>query len=272
MSGQYFSPDSMLWKVDREMILLAGGGRALLMQLAHPKIAAGVAEHSHFQRDPLARLQRTMGAMWSIVFDEIEQAQEALQQVKNTHTKVHGKRDGGTGQAGGIAYDALDPDLLLWVHATLVDSALTTYERFVKALTNGDKCQYYEGTKKLAKLFEVPDEKVPDSLDAFRMYMSDMVEGGLLTVTPTARLLAQEILYPAPRLMRLGAPLFKFITAGLLPAELREAYQLKWNGQKESWLQRTAVMTRTLLPFIPSRLRIAPQARAAEKRLKLPRA
>jgi len=268
MSRQHFCPDSMLWKVDREMILLLGGGRALLMQLAHPKIAAGVAEHSRFQGDPLRRLQRTMGAMWSIVFDEIEQAEQALQQVRNTHRKVRGKRSLGTGAVGAITYDALDPDLLLWVHATLVDSALVAYELFVGALTHAEGHQYYEATKKLAMLFEISEEKVPDSLEAFGVYMNRMVEGDSLIVTPTARLLAQEILYPGPWLIRLTAPLFNLITVGLLPAKLREAYQLKWNGRKEDWLQCMAFVTRKVLPFVPSLLRFAPHARAAEKRLR----
>src|SRR5256886_15886523 len=109
---RFFSPDEMIWQVDREMVLLLAGGRALLMQLAHPKVAAGVAEHSHFKDDPLGRLHRTMSTMWSIVFDEAPKAQAALAQVKTIHSKVRGVIRHAE-PVPPAAHDALDPELLL---------------------------------------------------------------------------------------------------------------------------------------------------------------
>src|SRR5262249_32261449 len=129
---RFFSPDTMIWQVDREMVLLLAGGRALLMQLAHPKVAAGVAKHSHFRDDPLGRLYRTMGAMWSIVFDEASKARASLEQVKNVHRRIHGIISPAESVSLGTPYDALDVKLLLWVHATLVDSAMVAYDLFVK--------------------------------------------------------------------------------------------------------------------------------------------
>src|ERR1043166_5444274 len=124
MTERFFAPGSAIWRVDREMALLLGGGRALLMQIAHPKIAAGVADHSRFATDPLARLKQTMETMWSIVFDDRARAQASLDRLGRVHERVQGR------VPNGPSYSARDPELLLWVHATLVDSALVTYDRF----------------------------------------------------------------------------------------------------------------------------------------------
>ena len=205
--------------------------------------------------------------MWSIVFDEMEQAQASLQRVKDIHGRVHGILRESNILPIGTPYDAQDPDLLLWVHATLVDSAILTYELFVRPLSAQDKAQYYDETKTLALLFEVPQYKIPVSLDAFNAYMSAMIAGDVISVGPTARALAEEILHPRPLVLKLGGPLFAFITAGLLPQGLREAYELKWNERKERKLQFLAALVRGMLPFVPSLVRIVPHARAAQKRL-----
>ena len=119
------------------MVLLLAGGRALLMQLAHPKVAAGVAEHSHFKADPLGRLYRTMSAMWSIVFDETSAARASLEQVKSVHRRIHGIVSPAESLPFGTHYDALDIELLLWVHATLIDSAMVAYDHFRQAAGAG---------------------------------------------------------------------------------------------------------------------------------------
>src|SRR5512132_2907675 len=152
---RFFSRDAMLWQVDREMVLLLAGGRALLMQLAHPKVATGVAEHSHFKADPLGRLYRTMSAMWSIGFDEASEARASLEQVKSVHRRIHGIASPAESLPFGIPYDALDVELLLWVHATLIDSAMVAYNIFVKPLAPDEKARYYDHSKKVAYLFDI---------------------------------------------------------------------------------------------------------------------
>jgi len=262
-SGSLFSSDSMIWRVDRELVLLLGGGRALLMQMAHPKVARGVAEHSSFRQDPLRRLNRTMNTMWSIVFDEPAQAEVSLKRVKEIHRAV---RSGSTAKApGDFSYDARDPELLFWVHATLVDSALVTYDRFVRPLSPEEKSRYYDETKDLARLFAIPEEAIPLSLEAFQAYLKGMMEHGAISVGPTAHLLAREILYPRPWLLRAGSPLSTFITVGLLPEPLREAYGLEWNEGREKSFRLLGGTVRGLLPLLPDLLRVVPQARAAEK-------
>jgi len=265
-SRGFFSPQSAVWRVDREMALLLGGGRALLMQLAHPKIAAAVADHSSFREDPLGRLYRTMNRMWSIVFDEIDQARTSLEQVKEVHRKVYGTMKPGDILPPGSPYSALEPDLLFWVHATLVDSAPLTYDLFVRPLSLRERAEYYDETKRLARLFEVPEERIPISLEAFEAYMNAKLSGGEIAVGATALALAPEILRPRPLLLRTGSPLFSLITAGLLPGSLREAYGLPWDNKRERRLMLLAALVRRLLPWVPATLRVVPQARAAERK------
>jgi uncharacterized protein (DUF2236 family) len=268
-TGQLFSPHSIIWQVDREMALLLAGGRALLLQLAHPKVAAGVAQYSRFQQDPLARLQRTMSAMWSIGFDESATAYGALKRVGNIHKQVHGSVPAGEAVPPATRYDARDPQLLMWVHATLIDSAIMAYDLFVKPLSIQEKARYYEESKKLAELFDIPYAIVPRSLAEFSAYFDEMIQGNTIAVGPTARSLAHDIVYPTPWILRPAAPLFRVVTAGLLPERLRSAYGLKWNGPREKVFWLFARLFRLLLPLIPGPVRIVPNARAAEKRLGL---
>jgi uncharacterized protein (DUF2236 family) len=265
MGERFFSPDMMIWQVDREMVLLAAGGRALLMQLAHPKVAAGVAEHSHFKSDPLGRLYRTMSTMWSIGFDETALARGALERVRNVHRKVQGTIPAAEPLAAGTPYDAVDVELLLWVHATLIDSALVAYDAFVTPLAVEEKSRYYDDSKKLAYLFEIPETLVPRSLTDFNGYLERMLVSGEIAVGPTARALAKEILYPSPWILKPAGPLFRLITAGLLAQSLRDAYELSWSEPKEKTFWLIAKWIRRLLPLLPSRLRVVPNARAAEK-------
>jgi uncharacterized protein (DUF2236 family) len=263
---RFFSPDMMIWRVDREMVLLAAGGRALLMQLAHPKVAAGVAEHSHFKGDPLGRLRRTMSAMWSIGFDEASEARASLEQVKSVHRTIHGIASPAESLSFGTPYDALDVELLLWVHATLIDSAMVAYDIFVKPLAPDEKSRYYDDSKKLAYLFEIPETILPSSLVDFDGYMDQMLRGGEIAIGSTARALAQEILFPRPWILRPAGPLFRLITAGLLPERLREGYRIGWDKRKEKTFRLLVNGIRRLLPLVPSPLRVVPNARAAEKR------
>jgi uncharacterized protein (DUF2236 family) len=266
---RFFTPESMIWRIDREMVLLAAGGRALLMQLAHPKVAAGVAEHSRFKGDPLGRLYRTMSAMWSIGFDETALARAALERVRNVHRRVQGRVPAAEPLAAGTPYDAVDIELLLWVHATLIDSALFAYDTFVRPLAAEEKSRYYHDSKKLAHLFEIPETLVPRSLVDFNGYMERMLIGGDIAVGPAARALAEEILYPSPWILKPASPLFRLITAGLLPERLRDAYGLTWTEPKEKTFCLIAKCIRRLLPLVPSPLRIVPNARAAEKQRQL---
>lgn len=261
---RFFGPETTIWALNREMILLLAGGRALLMQLAHPKVAAGVAEHSDFQNDPLGRLYRTMNRMWSIVFDDATQARTAIRQVEMIHRRVRGIVPGDEPAQAGRPYDALDQALLLWVHATLIDSAMLGYDLFVAPLSPLERRRYYDDSKKLAGLFGIQEKTIPPTLEAFSAYMNEMLTSGEIAAGAQAKRLARDILYPRPWLLRPAAPMFRLVTAGLLPEKLRNDYGLAWNRRREKSFLFVARVVRMLLPWIPPIIRIVPNARKVE--------
>jgi uncharacterized protein (DUF2236 family) len=264
-SKHFFAPTSKIWMVNREMVLLLAGGRALLMQLAHPKVAAGVAAHSRFQEDPLGRLYRTMSRMWSIVFDEEPQARAALQQVETVHKRVQGMVPRDEPAHAGSVYGASDQELLLWVHATLIDAAMVAYDLFVAPLHGAERAEYYDDSKRLATLFGIHEANIPSSVAAFDSYMSEALTDGSIVPGPTARNLATDVLYPAPSILKPAGPVFRLVTAGLLPESLRDGYGLEWNERKHKKLLWLAKGIRALVPVTPAFVRIVPNARKAKQ-------
>ncbi|MDQ2688756.1 MAG: oxygenase MpaB family protein, partial [Chloroflexota bacterium] len=108
-AGGLFGPGSMAWRVDREVLVLAGGSCALLLQAAHPVVAAGVVEHSTYATDPFGRLLRTLTSSFDVVFGSRRRAEATIRRVNAIHGAVRGELPGGG------AYMALDPEALLWV-------------------------------------------------------------------------------------------------------------------------------------------------------------
>jgi uncharacterized protein (DUF2236 family) len=268
-SRGYFDPEGVAWRLGRERIMLLGGGRALLMQVAHPLIAAGVAAHSDYREHPWRRLEGTLAAVWAAVYGTRAQADRAAKRVRLLHERVRGKIRSRMGPFdAGTPYSALDPDLLMWVHATLVDSALVTYGSWVSRLSELEQQAYWEEMKVMARLFGTPDEVIPHSLDDFRRYMSDRLASDEITVTDTAREIGRTVLRPPlPAPLRPALSAVSLATASLLPAPLRAAYGLSWDparaalvGVSRHWLRRVA------LPLTPDALRAVPVARREEGR------
>jgi len=243
-----YAEDSITRRINRENILLLGGGRALLMQLAHPLVAAGVDAHTDFRTHPIRRLRRTVRMTMAIVFGERETALAAARAVNQAHAHVRGP-----------GYRALDPDLLLWVHATLVDSALITYETFVKQLTSSERDDFYAESKVLGELLGIPPDRFPATLSDFDAYVSRMIFEGPVRVTDRARDLARLVLRPPIRL--LPGPVmipFEVITSGLLPASLRDEYGLSWGaGQRRAFALATRAVPR-IVALTPPVLRVWP--------------
>ncbi len=238
---------SITRRVNRENVLLLGGGRALLMQLAHPKVAAGVDEHSDFRSNPVRRLRRTIRVTMAIIFGDRETALAAARAVNQTHGRVRG--DG---------YRALDPDLLLWVHATLVDSAMVTYETFVKQLSAREREDFYQESKVAGTLLGIPPDRFPDSLRDFTAYVDAML-AGTVRVERLARELARLVL--APRLRLVPGPAlipFEVVTAGLLPPVLRDQYGLAWGGAQQRTFRLLAIAVPKLVAVTPPVLRVWP--------------
>ena len=243
-----YDEDAVIRRVDGEGVLLLGGGRALLMQLAHPSVAAGVADHSEFAADPFARLRRTLEASYSIVFGSEEEARRTAAAVRAVHERVRGP-----------GYTANDPDLLLWVHATLVDTSLRVYNRFVAPLSPAEQEEFYEQSTLQAELLGCPRGSQPATLDDFREYVRSMV--ATLEVSDTARRLAVDVLHP--KVPWVAEPVFELgrqVTVGLLPAPLRLQYGLRWDRARKMALIAASVASRQVVPRIPAVVRRAPSA------------
>jgi len=252
-----YPPGSVTRRINREQAMLLGGGRALLMQLAHPGVAAAVDEHSDFEVDPLRRLNRTLELTLSMVFGTRQEALAAVRTINRTHRAVRGR-----------GYHALDPELLLWVHATLVDSGLLTYRTFVGELSLAEAEAFYQESKPAGELLGIPLHLYPADLRDFRGYLQRMLEGGPLRVDARARRLAGLVLRPRLRLVPGFAFVpFEVVTAGLLPAGLRRDYGLAWGGaQRAAFALARAVVPR-LVRVTPPALRLVPAARRTQLRL-----
>ena len=256
-----FGPGSAAWRINREALLLGGGSCALLMQLAHPVVAAGVAQHSDFRTGPLRRLRRTLDASYAVVFGDSATVERTLRRTNAVHRAVVGEVP-----ETGAAYRALDPEPLLWVHATLVDTALRVYERFIERLSEAESEAYYAEATRIATALGVPEADLPPTLAALRGWMAGLIEAGTVRVTPTARALAQSVLYPTrfpPRLAWDAAHLLSF---SVLPDPIRRGYRIGWSEARDRGMRRAAAVSRRLLPRLPAVLRHLPAARAAEAR------
>jgi len=260
-----FGPESVTWRVNREAFLLLGGGRALLLQIAHPLVAAGVAEHSGFELAPLARLRRTLELTLAVTFGNAAEALAAVQRIERVHARVRGVLPEAVGPfARGTPYDASDPALLLWVHATLVDTALLVYQRFVGRLSAAERAAHYAETMITARLFGIPPALIPPTPSAFAAYMREMIAGPTLAVGPASRAIAAPLLAPPlPMGLRQLASSTKLFTVGLLPAAIRRRYGYSWSRTHASALRVLTAAIRTGLPVLPRLVRDFPQARRA---------
>jgi uncharacterized protein (DUF2236 family) len=244
-------------KVNRERVLLVGGQRALVLQLAHPLVAAGVAQHSDFPARALDRLRRTLDLSLAIIYGTAEEAEEATTAIRSVHDRV-------IGMAGGRPYSANDPDLLLWVNATLIDTTLLVYDRFVRRLSEHERRRYYDETVESAAAFGIPVSVIPSDLDAFQSYMRDMLDGPELRASRESRRLVGDVLRPplAP-LLRVPTAVVRQITLALLPARIREMFGLRSGPVARLTLAASCRASRLSLPFMPPLLREFSRARAA---------
>ncbi len=256
----YFGRKSVTWKVAREAILNLGGGRAVLMQLAHPLVAAGVSEHSKYMSDPLGRAERTFMLGQLLTFGSMETAHKAAHTINRLHTHVHGTLPLAAGAyTPGEPYRARDPALLLWVHATLIDTALLIYPLFIGPLSQEEQEQYYQESKTLARLLGLSSSDMPATVDELRRYVDTMVYSNRLAATPQARELARTVLYPpVPDAFRPLLHLHLQITCALLPQPVREIYGLEWGSKQQRLFDLSTAGMRLLLPHLPPQWRVLP--------------
>jgi uncharacterized protein (DUF2236 family) len=255
-----FGPGTLAWRINAESVLLLGGGRALLMQVAHPLVAAGVADHSDFTRQPFDRLWRTVETALTVIFGDSEQWRAAVARVYAIHERVEGAR-------GDARYSALDPDLLLWVYATLVDASIVAYETFVRPMPPTVRERYYLEMRRMGTAFGVPPGRHPPTYAAFRAYVDGSVAA--LAVNDECREVARRVLSPAAPAVLLPAGLLGGLaTVGLLPPRIRDELGLRWNRGTELALRAFAAAVRASVPLLPDAVRRWPHARADEARMR----
>lgn len=247
-----FRPGGWLRRVSSEPSVLFGGARALMLEVAHPLVAAGVAAHSDFERDPFGRLQRTLAAVTALAFAPRDEALAAARGVARSHETVSGMLDVATGPfAEGTAYHGRDPDLVLWVWATLVDTALAVYRDFVGPVDAPGLAEYHRDQRSMALLLGAPPDRTPGDAASFRSWFDGVVTSDVLTVGETARAIAASVL-ATPGADRGPVPL---VTAALLPERLRTAFGLVWNTEREGAYRRLVASVKRLRPVdaIPQR-------------------
>lgn len=246
-----YGPETLTARVLTESVLLLGGPRALLMQLAHPAVAAGVADHSDFEADPFGRLVRTLDAMTTIAFGPPADAGAVLDGLRRVHDRVGGTLEDGT------PYRAGDPSLLLWVHATLIDTVMEVERRYLGSLGGGRRARFYDESRRLAEALRIPAEIVPGDIGSFEAYMDEQER--TLTVSPTARRLGRAIL--SPRVPLVPSPVWepiRLVTIDMLPRPIREGYGFAWDRNRKRLLRTSQAAVRVVLPRIPRLVRNLP--------------
>src|SRR5690348_10810449 len=192
----YFAPESVIRRLGNSPLTpLLGGGSAVLLQVAHPLVGVGVVEHSDYERDLWSRLLGTLRALYLITYGTTEEADRAGEIVQAVHARVHGETTSALGAfPAGTRYSASDPELMLWVHATLVYSSLGIYHRYVHRLTGAEQESYYREMALVARIFGTPADVIPPTLGDFRAYLRDRFQSPEIQVTEPARRVADVVL------------------------------------------------------------------------------
>ena len=260
----YFGPDSMMWKVNKEITVLFGGARALLMHAAHPLIAAGARQTSFYQRDPWKRLIRTLSLQNSVTFGTIEEANDSATRINRLHEVIKGKDE-----VTGETYDALDHEQLLWVHACLQLSSIYFYEQTVKKLTESEKNEYHIENMLAAKLVLVDVSKMPQTHKELKEWViAKSRENSYLVYTDVAKDVKDIISGgPVPKHIKPIWPFISFTAFNTLPEEFKKIYGIKTTNIKSLILKFNLLFLKFTRPFLPPFFRLIPPARWARQRL-----
>jgi uncharacterized protein (DUF2236 family) len=265
-----FGPGSVTWRVNGEGAVLIGGGAAAILQVAHPLVAAGVGEHSRYKVDPWGRLLRTLDITTRMTFGSTAQALAGAQAIRMAHKRVHGKLPWDAGRwPAGTPYDANNPELQMWVHATLVATSLAVYTRWIAPLSIAEQRRFYDEQKAIGELFGVPLDRQPATLADFFVYYDEMLESDELAATPVLHEVARSVTRPALPLG--GRPLSDaaaLATAGLLTPRWRRELGMPWGPGRERLLDASRIVVRRALPLLPPVVRQFPAARTAVRRVR----
>ena len=260
----YFGPDSMMWQVNKEITVLFGGARALLMHAAHPLIAAGARQTSFYQRDPWKRLIRTLSLQNSVTFGTIEEADESATRINRLHEVIKGKDE-----ITGDIYDALDHEQLLWVHACLQLSSIYFYEQTVKKLTQEQKDKYHKENMLSAKLVLIDTKKMPKTHNELKNWVIKKSKTkDYLLMTDVAKDVGDIISGgPVPKHIKPIWPFISFTAFHTLPDEFKNIYGIKSSKIKSFILKFNLTLLKITRPLLPPFFRLIPPARWARQRL-----
>jgi uncharacterized protein (DUF2236 family) len=260
------APAPVARRLNAERSALFAWPRAILLQLAHPLVAAGVSEHSSFRGGPTAaatRLRATVRAMLALTFGTADDRHRTLETIRGIHRRVHGRLRVAVGRfPAGTPYSAEDPELLLWVHATLLDSIPLVHERLVGPLSEADRDRYCAESAGVAVALGARDADVPRTWHALGAYLTDVYASGAIAVGDEAKEMASAVLQPP--LSTLIAPvtrLNRLVTVGLLPQQVRAQYGYEWSEHHERRLASAFRMLAAIRHHIPDRLAHWPDAR-----------
>jgi uncharacterized protein (DUF2236 family) len=266
----YFHAASMIRRIHGERAVAISGARALLMQAAHPLAVFGLLSHSSALEEPYDRLGRTAETMNTISFGSRRDADRVTKRIRAMHRRVSGRLPSAVGRyPAGTPYRADDPELLLWVLFTLVDSAIVVYGHYVRPLSRREQADFWADYKVVGRLFGLRARDMPATLEDLDAYRRRMLDGDELLVTPWARERARQIVLspPVPRLARPALETANFVTIALLPDQIRSQYG--FSPLPPPLLRKALVaggaqyFRRAVLPFLPNRLRLVPGARTA---------
>ena len=260
----HFGPNSMMWKINKEITVLFGGARALLMHAAHPLIAAGARQTSFYQRDPWKRLIRTLSLQNSVTFGTIEEANDSATRINRLHEVIKGEDP----VTGGY-YDALDDEQLLWVHACLQLSSIFFYEKTVKKLSDEEKDQYHKENMLSAKLVLINIDNMPKTHNDLKKWViSKSKTKEYLKMTDVAKDV-QEIIEggPVPKHIKPIWPFISFTAFNTLPTEFKNIYGIKTSKFRSFLLGFNLAFLKYTRPFLPPFFRLIPPARWAKQRI-----
>jgi uncharacterized protein (DUF2236 family) len=257
----FFGPGSVSWQVNRESAVFLAAGRAALLQLAHPWVASALAQHSSLLHDAVGRFHSTFRVIYTMLFGTRAQAIAASRQLYQRHANIRGELPGG-GQ-----YEANEVAALVWVHATLVESAVLAYEFVSPALLPAEREAYYAESKRMAALFGIPGAALPQDWNGFVAYVGAMVNSPQLSVESTALELSRSVLSGAGSWLH-PPHWYRALTAYWMPPRLRAAFALEFGVPEQQAVDRAARWLPRLYGYLPDRIRFVGPFHEAEDRLR----
>ncbi|MBC6466380.1 oxygenase MpaB family protein [Actinomadura alba] len=248
MGKGIFQHDDPIHMIAREGILIATGGAASLLQTAHPGVAQGVYDHSYTARYPLRRLENTMGWVYAVACGTREEAEQVSAMVRRLHERVTGP-----------GYRATDPELQVWVAATLFAVSAQAYELVFRHRFSAAELEvHYQQSKIFATILGCPPEALPESYPDFRKYYAEML--GTLRISDASRAIAEQVLHPAlPKAFEPGLMAIRLITAGLMPEPIRAQYGWTWNAARQARFRLLMGVLSFVYPRLPLRIRTLPR-------------